>query len=237
MKKLFSILLLVALVVSQAAAQTPPGARPGASAVRVSLYVRGPADALAGLSYLQSGKALPLRVTPSRRSSPISIVGTAEFVVVREARDANGKVAQKEIGKVTLPAGAKEVLLLGAYKDGLINFLPINLEASSFPAGTLRVLNYSGNRVAWRLGRESKLIENGGNAQLGPYPASPNGRECSFAAQIGPEGNWHIFNTCGVVFDAQARFLVVLISPSQAGGEPEMITIRDLVSKPASPQS
>lgn len=229
MKQLFGIFLFLGLAVLPLAAQSPSAGAP--SGVSLTFYIRGSQEDLKGLSYLQGGKALPFHVQSGRRSRPIVFSGSSEFVVVRETRDATGKAQRQEVGKVAIPAGAKDMLLLGSYRGGQLGFSPVNLDLTTFPAGSLRVMNFSGGKIALRFGQTAKALDHGGSTQLGPFPSSEIGRECSFAAPIGEGGSWRIFDTRGLSFPPQVRYLFVVASPASPGAEPDVIVVRDTVTK------
>ena len=228
MKRIFAFILSLIFSSGIAFSQAAPNA---ATSIRISLYVRGAEDAFGNLSYLQAGKAIPLVIQPGRRSRPFIYSSGPEFVVVRDVRDATGKVQRHELGRVTLPGGSKDVLLLGAIRNGQLSLMPVPLDTGTFPDGSLRVLNYSGIKVAVRFGKVSRPLDNGGSTQFGPFPASEVGQECSFAAPIGEGGSWKIFNSRGVAFTGQVRYLFVVGIPTVAGGEPEIVVIRDVVPK------
>lgn len=155
-------IVLSALFAREAAAATPT----------FQIVALGDFEARAQLHFLRSPTdAVPVSAPVLRRSALLEArsADTPVILALKQADPATGATVYRPVAQVAWPAGAPDRALVFVATDatGAVRATAIDDSLKTFPAGTLRVINFSGETLLGRLGGFE------GDIPPGPRPAVP----------------------------------------------------------------
>lgn len=181
-----------------------------------------------GVFYLKDAKeGLPLVVNKSRLSAPVSAYSTTmPMTFGSKATDPQGAVTYKPMVQAAWPeVGAPEALvflaLSGEGAGAKLSAVAVDNGLKVFPRRTVRVLNFSGQKVFGQFGSFKGELAPGASRAV-PYPEvpAPSGSVGRFQVGfgvIGPDGGSQLIFNGWTEAWPNARTLV-LISPSTSPG-------------------
>jgi hypothetical protein len=190
------------------------------------------------------------RVTMSASASsitgPVSYEGPASFIVYASGKSASpGQLSTAlPIGRVELPRAPQVLILLGPGKEVpkageayLYTALAIVDDWTSFPVGTVRVLNYSGKKVQASIGSSKVLFEAGPAKPLRIHTLGKAQSEFSLRIETSePSGASVIYENPLVILDGQ-RMNVVITPRSRRGGPgANVLVTREFMPTGAAPR-
>lgn len=163
------------------------------------------------LWYNSGGEWKSVTASPAQKSAKITYVGPRTMSFYQKIGEGNNSSDFKEIAKLQIPAGAKEIFALMFQKGSSIRFFPMNISPDSLPKGKIAVMNMTGQRVAISLSGDSKALGGGSYTIFTPKKRS----ETSFDAKIAKffDKKWVIIYESIVSVTSNERCLMLIYDP------------------------
>lgn len=168
-------------------------AQPGKQAPSFALVALADFPGRDQLYHLRSDTdAEPVEIAVLQRAQPIEAKSTSGNIVLgaRQTDAATGRTTYRPVVQVAWPAGAPDrvIVFLAPGADGRLAAVAIDDSLRTFPARTLRVINFSGETLVGKFGGFQGTITPGPQGAVA-YPAveAPAGTTGRFRVGIGRE--------------------------------------------------
>lgn len=210
------------------------GAPAGAFKTQVSFILVANAPALPPEAYIESGPKrvrVPVTANAASKSAPVAYEGPSNLVLF-VAPPAGVVAPGAPVARVELPRGPQSLVLLapgGGAPDAKgppqYAALAVPDDWESFPAGTMRVLNFSGKRAQAKIGGQAVVAEKGPSKPAKVVgPGKPAADIPVELATMEPDGHYVAYQN-PVYIRPNQRVTIIMLPRSREGGRGASIVV------------
>jgi hypothetical protein len=222
--------LITLCLAHQLSAQTPGNL--GSVRTEVSIIAQGTPSTLAGLQTQAGGQLVTVPLKIGQRGPTFIYSGPSMMPIGREVTSSEGKKQFVPLVQVSLPPGSNEAVVFLGEAGGQFRAMAIDFSPAKLPAGTVVVMNFSGQRIAAKIGPNEGLVEPGNPTVFGPYAASDAAVVFKFLRD--DKGSWMNLPSRSFVLRPNMRLLLLLL-PGTADDPVKYQFINDALPPKAAP--